>query len=177
MFTYGREQYTTKDEKERKLYKKEKNNENDRSTFLQLFESFMESAPQLLLQMYILAAKISRSQQAMKDDQCDCICTSPTNYSGLVTELRSASFNENQIQLTQERKYNQWTFQFMKTNSYEFLLILELLQIGSIFISLASLAFNLTQFQKITWAESWPLFPAHFLAIGQFIIFLLVIYY
>ena len=107
MFTYGREQYTTKDEKERKLYKKEKNNENDRSTFLQLFESFMESAPQLLLQMYILAAKISRSQQAMKDDQCDCICTSPTNYSGLVTELRSASFNENQIQLTQERKYNQ----------------------------------------------------------------------
>lgn len=65
----------------------------------------------------------------------------------------------------------------MKTNSYEFLLILELLQIGSIFISLASLAFNLTQFQKITWAESWPLFPAHFLAIGQFIIFLLVIYY
>ena len=41
------------------MYKKEKNCEAERSASFQLFESFMESAPQLLLQMYILAVKVS----------------------------------------------------------------------------------------------------------------------
>ena len=66
IFHYGERQYTTpettdKEKKTRELYKKERNREDQGSTFLQLFEAFMESAPQLLLQMYILAVKVSSS--------------------------------------------------------------------------------------------------------------------
>ena len=61
---YSREQYSIKgtsevEKKKKKLLKDQKVDETKRSTFLQLFESFMESAPQLLLQMYIIAAQVS----------------------------------------------------------------------------------------------------------------------
>ena len=64
IFCYDWQQYTTpettdKEKKRRELYKKEKKREAERSKSFQLFESFMESAPQLLLQMYILAVKVS----------------------------------------------------------------------------------------------------------------------
>ena len=64
MFLFGLKQYSIKgsneeDNKKKRelLYKKEKDDEANRSTFFRLFESFMESTPQLLLQMYILAKK------------------------------------------------------------------------------------------------------------------------
>ena len=64
IFCYDWQQYTTpkttyEQKKRRELYKKEKKREAERSKSFQLFESFMESAPQLLLQMYILAVKVS----------------------------------------------------------------------------------------------------------------------
>ena len=63
VFLFGLKQYRIKesneeDKKKRQLlYKKEKDDEANRSTFFRLFESFMESTPQLLLQMYILMKK------------------------------------------------------------------------------------------------------------------------
>ena len=64
VFLYGLKQYSIKgsneeDNKKKRqlLYKKEKDDEANRSTFFRLFESFMESTPQLLLQMYILMKK------------------------------------------------------------------------------------------------------------------------
>ena len=64
VFLYGLKQYSIKgsneeDKKKKRqlLYKKEKDDEANRSTFFRLFESFMESTPQLLLQMYILMKK------------------------------------------------------------------------------------------------------------------------
>ena len=71
IFYYGWRQYTTpettdKEKKTRELYKKERNREDQGSTFLQLFEAFMESAPQLLLQMYILAVKVSSNSNSLQ---------------------------------------------------------------------------------------------------------------
>ena len=64
VFLYCLKQYRIKgsneeDNKKKRqlLYKKEKDDEANRSTFFRLFESFMESTPQLLLQMYILMKK------------------------------------------------------------------------------------------------------------------------
>ena len=64
MFLFGLKQYRIKgsneeDNKKKRqlLYKKEKDDEANRSTLFRLFESFMESTPQLLLQMYILMKK------------------------------------------------------------------------------------------------------------------------
>ena len=72
---YGREQNSIKgtseeDEKKKKLLKDQKIDEAKRSTFLQLFESFMESAPQLLLQMYIIAAQASTLHFESSTTEC-----------------------------------------------------------------------------------------------------------
>ena len=67
---YGREQYSEEDEKKKKLLKYQKIDEAKRSTFLQLFESFMESAPQLLLQMYIIAAQASTLHFESSTTEC-----------------------------------------------------------------------------------------------------------
>ena len=92
VFLYGLKQYRIKgsnEEDNRKkrqlLYKKEKDDEANRSTFFRLFESFMESTPQLLLQMYILMKKyvgpandsstISPLSPPFGECICNCITT------------------------------------------------------------------------------------------------------
>ena len=71
IFHYGKRQYTTpettdEEKKTIELYTKERNREDQGSTFLQLFEAFMESAPQLLLQMYIVAVKVSSNSNSLQ---------------------------------------------------------------------------------------------------------------
>lgn len=86
IFCYNWQQYTTPEttdeqKNRRELYKKEKKREAERSKSFQLFESFMESAPQLLLQMYILAVNVSTasSSSSTNEQQCDGNCTLANN--------------------------------------------------------------------------------------------------
>ena len=56
-------EFEAKNNKRSELFKKAKEAEDNQRIFFQLVESFMENAPQLLLQMYILARNISVSQE------------------------------------------------------------------------------------------------------------------
>ena len=81
IFFYGWKQYTTTDDnKKRELYKKEKKRETEKAKLFQLLEAFMESSPQLLLQMYILATEVSKApSNGTGQIGCNGNCTTTNN--------------------------------------------------------------------------------------------------
>ena len=160
IFCYGWKQYSTaaEDHKKRELYKKEKNRETERSIFLQLFESFMESAPQLLLQMYILATKVSITYSSLHFTSDTFSNSTANNYSTPDIVITTQFISDEGI----------INYYYIKLAYKLFIYLLQtvLLQIASIVISLASLSWNLTDFQKTSWKDSWFLSIVFFIAIG-----------
>ena len=71
--------------RKKEVNKIEKKNEMEHLRFSQLLESLLESSPQLLLQSYIVAMKLS----SITNDQSESNFTSATNRTGPVTLINS----------------------------------------------------------------------------------------